>query len=141
MLRPRAWLFTSALSAAILFISGAVFSYRHAGWNWVSIAFAGLSLLGCVGVAELATTRIVLSEHGLETGSMWSRRRYSAGDIVSVTWESGSGVSVKLSTGGWAKVPELGYNSQGLANTLRAWLKRSKTGEGEGRAAQQGGSS
>ena len=31
---------------------------------------------------------------------------------------------MKLKAGGWAKLPELGYNAQGLTNTVRAWLER-----------------
>jgi hypothetical protein len=128
VLRPRTWLFALVLAAAILFVSGAVFSYLQSDWSWTSLGLAGLSILGGAGVLELVTTRIVLSEDALECNSLWSRRRYAAADIASVTWEWGSGVSVKLTSGGWAKLPELGYNSQGLANTLRAWLKRRKAG-------------
>jgi hypothetical protein len=49
-------------------------------------------------------------------------------DISSVSWEKGGGVFLKLTAGGFAKLPELGYNSQGLTNTVRAWLKRHRAG-------------
>jgi len=128
VLRPKAWVVALVLAAATVFVAGAVSSYYHSGWNWVSLGFAGLSVLGVVGVTEVASTRIVLSENLLEAGSVWSRHRYPVADIASVTWEWGAGVSVKLSSGGWARLPELGYDSQGLANTLRAWLKRVRAG-------------
>jgi hypothetical protein len=117
------------VAVALLFIMGAMFSYSQFGWTFTSVTLTIMSVVGIGGVLELATSRIVLAADSLEAGSIWSRRRHAVADIESVTWASGSGVSLKLSNGGWAKMPELGYNAQGLANTLRAWLKRS----GEGR--------
>lgn len=128
VLRPKPWVFALVVTAATLFVAGAVSSYHHSGWTWTSLGFAGLAVLGIAGVTEVASTRIVLTQDLLEAGSVWSRRRYPVAGITSVTWEGGVGVSVKLSSGGWAKLPELGYNSQSLANTLRAWLKRVKAG-------------
>jgi hypothetical protein len=83
-----------------------------------------MTLVGFGGVLEVATNRVVLHDDALECGAIWSRRRYAVTDIESVTWEKGAGVVLKLSDGGWGKLPELGYNAQGLANTVRAWLKR-----------------
>lgn len=85
-----------------------------------------MSLIGVAGLLEVATTRIRLSQTTLECGSLWSQHTYTAEEIASVTWEAGAGVCIKLAAGGWAKIPEMGYNSQGLTNTLRAWLKRAK---------------
>jgi hypothetical protein len=124
ILRPKRWLLALIAGVAVLFIVGTMFTYSQFGWTFTSITFVVMSVLAIGGVLELATSRIVLAADGLEAGSIWSRRRHAVADIESVTWASGSGVSVKLSNGGWAKMPELGYNAQGLANTLRAWLKR-----------------
>ena len=110
--------------AAALFMAGLVFTYRQSGWTWLSLAFAGMTLLGLGGVIEVATSRVALLDDALECGALWSRRRYPVSEIASVTWEKGGGVYVKLKAGGWAKLPELGYNSQGLTNTVRAWLRR-----------------
>jgi hypothetical protein len=126
------------IGAAVLFIVGGLTSYRDSGWSITSIGFAAMAVLACGGVLELATSRIALLGDVLESGSAWSRQRYAAADIASVTWESGCGVSIKLLNGGWAKLPELGYNSQGLANSLRAWLKRSRQTGSRGGAAEQG---
>ena len=123
-LRPKRWLLITAMVAAALFMAGLVFTYRQSGWTWLSLAFAGMTLLGLGGVIEVATSRVALLDDALECGALWSRRRYPVSEIASVTWEKGGGVYVKLKAGGWAKLPELGYNSQGLTNTVRAWLKR-----------------
>ena len=123
-LRPKRWLLITAMVAAALFVAGLVFTYRQSGWTWLSLAFAGMTLLGLGGVIEVATSRVALLDDALECGALWSRRRYPVSEIASVTWEKGGGVYVKLKAGGWAKLPELGYNSQGLTNTVRAWLKR-----------------
>jgi hypothetical protein len=124
ILRPKRWLLAMSVAVTLLFIMGAMFTHTQFGWTFTSITFVAMSVLAVGGVLELVTSRIVLSANSLEAGSIWSRRRYAVADIESVTWASGSGVSVKLSNGGWAKMPELDFNAQGLANTLRAWLKR-----------------
>lgn len=128
VLRPKPWFVAAILIAEIIFVAGTVFAYHQGGWTWVALGFAALSLVGLFGVAEVASARIVLSEDALEAGWAFSRRRYPVVDIASVRWEWGAGVSVKLTSGGWAKLPELGYNSQGLANTLRGWLTRVRAG-------------
>jgi hypothetical protein len=127
VLRPRPWLRATIIFAASLFLLGAVSSYLRSGWTWMLMAYVVVSVVGLAGVLEVAVTRIVLSETALESHSLFYRRAYQAADIASVTWEAGVGVSVKLVSGGWARIPEMGYNSQGLANTLRAWLKRAKS--------------
>jgi hypothetical protein len=116
-----------AAAAALAFAAGLVFTYRQDGWTWASIAFAGMTLMGVAGILEVASSLVTLHDDALECGTVWSRRRYPVGDIVSVTWEKGAGVVLKLADGGWGKLPELGYNAQGLANTVRAWLKRRRT--------------
>jgi hypothetical protein len=129
VLRIRPWLAVVVVVANTLFLGGAASSYAESGWTPTSIGFGLLSVLGVVGILELVVARIVLQSDSLETHGLLSRRRYAASEIRSVKWEGGSGVAVELTRGGWAKLPELGYNSQSLANTLRAWLKSCQRGE------------
>jgi hypothetical protein len=116
--------------AALLIATGAVVAYRSEGLTLLTAGLMALAVLGMLGIVEAATTRIVLTDEDVETGSVWSRRRYRAADVASVAWEGGAGVALKLTSGGWAKLPEMGYNSLGLANTLRAWVKRAERGRG-----------
>lgn len=74
--------------------------------------------------------RIVLHGDSLEIHRLFSTRRFAASEIRRFKWEGGSGVAAELTQGGWAKLPELGFNFQSLANTLRAWLKNSQRKEG-----------
>jgi hypothetical protein len=128
VLRTRPWLAIVVVVANALFLAGAASSYRETQWSPAFIGFALLSVVGVLGILELAVSRIVLRDNILETRDLFSRRQYQASTIRSVKWEGGSGVSVELVQGGWAKLPELGYNSQSLTNTLRAWLKRCRKG-------------
>jgi hypothetical protein len=123
-LRPKRWILIAVATAAAIFVIGFVFTYTQNGWSWVSLIFAGMTLLGIGGVIEVATSRVSLHDDALECGTIWSRRRHRVADIASVSWEKGGGVFLKLKSGGFAPLPELGYNSQGLTNTVRAWLKR-----------------
>ena len=132
--RPRRWLLASIIAVTLPCVAGAMFTLRHSGWTFVSVTFVGMSIVACAGILEVATSRVVLGEASLESGSVWSHRRYAVADIVSVTWEAGAGVTVKLANGGWAKLPDLGYNSLGLANSLRAWLKRRRASSSQRRA-------
>jgi hypothetical protein len=128
-LRPKRGVVIATTAAASLFVAGFAFTYSQNGWTWVSLAFAGLTLIGIGAILEVATSRVVLHDDALHCGTLWSRRRYPVADIASVSWEKGGGVFLKLKAGGFGKLPELGYNSQGLTNTVRAWLKRYERGE------------
>jgi len=128
VLRPKGWLVGLVVGATGLFVLGFWASYAGGGWTWTTAGFIALSLVGCGALVELAWSRIVLSEAELEVRTLWTRRRYAVSQVASVTWEAGCGVALKLSNGSWARLPDLGYNSQGLTNTVRAWLKRTKSG-------------
>ena len=129
VLRTKPWLVAVIVLANLLFLAGAILSYSEAGWTRDFAIFAVLVVVGISGIAQLAVTSITLEGDSLETNELFVQHRYLASEIRSVKWEGGSGVSLELVQGGWAKLPEMGYNSQSLTNTLRAWLKRCQGGE------------
>jgi hypothetical protein len=124
IIRPKPILFVMLAAAKALFVAGFIFMYSRSGWSLTTIGFACMTLAGALGFVELGTTRVILSDDGIEMGSIWKRRRLGRDEIKRVTWEKGAGVVLELNRGGWAKLPELGFNSQGLTNTIRAWLNR-----------------
>jgi len=124
ILRPRSSLYVILAVAKMLFVAGLVFTYARSGWTFTSVGFAVMTLVAALGFVEIGTTRLIIADDYLDVGPIWKRRRYQRADIKRVTWEKGAGVVLELNRGGWAKLPELGFNSQGLTNTIRAWLKR-----------------
>ena len=86
-LRPKRGVVIATTAAASLFVAGFAFTYSQNGWTWVSLAFAGLTLIGIGAILEVATSRVVLHDDALHCGTLWSRRRYPVADIASVSWE------------------------------------------------------
>ena len=125
IIRPKPILFALLAVTKMLFVAGFVFMYMRSGWSFTTIGFAVMTLVAAVGFLELGTTRIILQDDRIDMGPIWKRRQFGRDEIKRVTWEKGAGVVLELNRGGWAKLPELGFNSQGLTNTIRAWLNRS----------------
>ena len=124
IIRPRSVLYIILAVTKMLFVAGFVFTYSRSGWTFTSIVFAMMTLVAALGFVELGTTRLILTDDYVDFGPIWKRRRYARSDIKRVTWAKGVGVALELESGGWAKLPALGYSAQGLTNTIRAWLKR-----------------
>ncbi len=124
IIRPKPVLFAMLAVAKALFVAGFIFMYARSGWTFTTIGFAVMTLVAALGFVELGTTRIIMLDDRIEMGPVWKRRSLGRDEIKSVTWEKGAGVVLELNRGGWAKLPELGFNSQGLTNTIRAWLNR-----------------
>jgi hypothetical protein len=118
------WLIGASAASALLFLSGLSGSLYLRAPGWSSVAFAVLSVVGVLGVVDVARRRVVLTGTELRIISMWSQRVYARDTIASVKWEGGVGVALKLASGSWVRLPELGRNSQSVANTIRAWLKQ-----------------
>lgn len=125
------WVYAAVGAADLLFTLGAVGFYLHRGFGPAFVIFAILATLAALAMTEAVVSRIVLGTDTLEVQSLRSRGRYPASEIRAVRWEGGSGVALQLATGRWVKLPELGRNSQGVANTIRAWLKGPASGTGE----------
>lgn len=124
IIRPKPFLFAMLAVAKMLFVGGFIFMYARSGWSLTTIGFAVMTIIGALGFVELGTTRVILGDDFIDMGPIWKRRHLGRDEIKRVTWEKGAGVALELNGGGWVKVPELGFNSQGLTNTIRAWLKR-----------------
>ena len=100
---------------------------KFEGVSLVTGAFAAMSVIGVAALIEVALQHVVLGDEELRIRSLTKRRNIARSAIDRVTWETGSGVSVQLEDGRWVKLPEVGGNSEALANSIRAWLKRSES--------------
>jgi hypothetical protein len=123
-IRTAPWLLLLIVVVTALFAVGALTTVQDAGWGLAAIGLVALALLGLIALFESVSARIVLSDDGIRVVSFWITRVYAAAEIGSVRWEGGSGVALKLASGAWVKLPELGRDSQSIVNIIRAWLER-----------------
>jgi hypothetical protein len=107
--------------ATLLFIVGALMTYRHSGWTWVSI---GLTLAAIVfgggGMVETVVERVELTPDALVIRRLWGTRRIPIEQIERVEEAKGVPPAVRLRDGQWLKLPEVGGN---FGNSARAWLR------------------
>ena len=124
-LRPprSSWIVLLIASAVILTMAVVAFHLGLAWWN--RVAFGLLSAAVPVAMAELALERVTLGTDHLTLVKNFRRRVIPREDVESVTWGKGAGVHIKLTNGSWVELPSVGRTSQGVTNTIRAWIRRS----------------
>lgn len=111
-----------AVVAVGLTIASALY-YRSEGISLTFALMAAFALLAIVGMADSLTTSVKLYIDSLVITSNFRRRMIPRSELEHVTWEGGVGVSMKMKSGSWVKLPDVG-NSQSVTNSIRAWLKR-----------------
>ena len=94
---------------------------RHRLWVVPVFALGGLFWL-----AHVFTTRIVLGTESIRIVSSLQSQTVSRTKIDSVSWAKGCRVSLLLQDGTVVRLPNMGRTSQGLTNTIRAWLTKSE---------------
>lgn len=121
---PR-WLFILYLIVGI--VCGFVV-FKWVRWEtspWLFVSLSIFSVVGFLAVIETLTSYLKLNESTLEFRSWFKHKVIAKVDIESATWASGCPVSIKLKDGKYISLPEsLMLNSQGIVNSIRAWLKR-----------------
>ena len=79
--------------------------------------------LNIAGAIQQLLARIVLLSDRIEFGGPFGRTSIAKTEIESVIWEAGCGVSLRMKSQSWRRIPDLG-RAQGVCNSIRAWLKR-----------------
>jgi hypothetical protein len=113
-----------SVGCAALFIAVAIVAYLTRGASWVTIVPVGLAIFGAAGVLDVLTQRVELHEDRLIIVRNFKRREYPRKRFVKAQWAKGVSVSLQTTTGEWVHLPAVGGNSQGLVNTLRAWIRK-----------------
>ncbi len=91
---------------------------------WYRFGFVAFSGLFAFAFVELGRIHVTLDLKKITFDHGFRRREIPRSEIESVTWAKGAGVSLKLVDGRWVRLPGVGRTSQGLTNSIRAWLKR-----------------
>lgn len=84
---------------------------------------AAFALIAIAGMADTLTTSVRLYADSLVIMSNFRRRMIPRSELEHVTWEGGVGASLRMKSGRWVKLPDVG-NSQSVTNSIRAWIKR-----------------
>jgi hypothetical protein len=121
-IRPARWLYVIIAIGELIATLGAVVIFLQQGLSWLTIALALTAVLFSLGFVDLAVSRIDLTPDALQITELHRRRAVAKNDITQVKSEGGS-VFLQLQNGSWFKLPDTGFNSLGIANTVRAWLK------------------
>jgi hypothetical protein len=124
VLRSALWLKICAGLASLFFLAGFTMMCLLQGFSLTTLFFAGFVILSCASLLEAFSRRIILGQDTLQVANLWSNKDYARSEIRSVTWARSCPVSLQLSDGRWVKLPEVESSSQGVVNTIRAWLKR-----------------
>ena len=122
--RPSPWIWSVMLVTLGIFGGFAALTFQIGAPLWQRAASVLFLVLAVAALGELAVRRVELTPAGLLLVSGLRRRLVPRQEIESVTWEKGSGVAIRLQGGRWVRMPDVGPGSQGLANSIRAWLKR-----------------
>ena len=121
--RTATWVLIATTVAELIVVAGLLYHLRTVGMGARTWVFAGLTGFGALGIAEGLRRRIILGDDALHVIDLFTRRSIPRDEIVSVTAEKGSPIALKLADGKWAKLPDLGHNSLGVTNSIRAWVK------------------
>ena len=122
--RPPRWIVAFIGMAALLFLAAAVLLYYLQGWSWMSLVAAALVPVSLAGLADAMTSRIELHEERLVVVRNLRKREYPRHAFASVSWGKGVPVTLQFAEGGSLHLPEIVSSGLGLANTLRAWIRR-----------------
>src|SRR5690606_33180722 len=72
------------------------------------------------------TARVDLYPERIVIVSNLRKSAFPRGSFVRASWAKGVSVTLERSDGSFLKLPDVVGNSQGLTNSLRAWIKRSR---------------
>jgi hypothetical protein len=131
VIRGSKWLVGCAALALLLGLGLLIFAAPHAGRRLTTAGIAAFTLFAALGLLDALTMRIELGDSELISVANFRRRTIPRAEIVSVTWEKGAGVSIRLADRSWVKLAAAGGGSQGVASSIRAWLARTQ-GDGAG---------
>lgn len=121
---PR-WLRTPLALASVLLALACGYFYHSEGLSLHFAVAGGLLLLVVLGLADAIQTRVTLRDDQLQIRSGFRTRTLTRAELGSVSWATGCSVTLRLRSGAIVALPDVG-NSQAVANSIRAWIKRTQ---------------
>jgi hypothetical protein len=106
-------------------IAGFIAEYRVPASRRRAFTFYGFAAFTSVcvaGLVEALRARIELRDDEIRVVRLVGHKSYRRGHVVDARWEKGCPLSLKLSDGTWAALPETGHATTKVAGAIRAWL-------------------
>jgi hypothetical protein len=126
LFKPSA--FAKRAVAGSMLVTGVFLCICISRWSaiplWINIFILILFLGSLYAFTEVARTRVRLKHAEAEIAAGFRTKRVARNEIESVAWEKGCNATLKLKNGDWVRLPEVGRDTQALANGIRAWLQR-----------------
>jgi hypothetical protein len=122
--RTPVWLRVLCVFAAIAFSLASYYLYTTEGWSWLTIGCGVLAVVAVAGAFDAFMTRVELYPERMVVVANLRRREYSRSAFTGVSWAKGVPVTLQLRSGAVLKLPEVGRSTQGVCNSIRAWLKK-----------------
>lgn len=122
--RTPVWLRILCVFAAIAFPLGSYHLYITEGWSWLTIGGGVLAVAAVAGAFDAFLTRVDLYPERMVVVANLRRREYSRSAFTGVSWAKGVSVTLQLRSGSVLRLPEVGRSTQGVCNSIRAWLKK-----------------
>jgi hypothetical protein len=110
----------ATIAAELLFVSGAVYTFRTGGVSATSAVLALLALAGLAGVLDGLVRRIELTDDALLVHDLLRRRRIPREEIAGVEEARGVPTMLVLRSGPALKLPDVGH---AIGTSIRAWLR------------------
>lgn len=75
-------------------------------------------------VAVVFRDRIEIRGSEMTVVRLWTSRRYQREDVLRVSWEPGTKVTLELRNGTQASVPSIGEDPNRVAGAIHSWLQQ-----------------
>ena len=122
--RTEPWLTALCLGFTLLCLAMGISFYRDNGFDFWTISYIVLFIIGIAGTADCFVSKAILSEDSLTIIALQGRVSYPREGIESMVAEKGCPIALKMQDGSWVK---LTMGSASIKTTsLRKWIKEKK---------------
>ena len=119
--KTERWLTTICLVFTLFCLAMSIYFYHDNGFDFWTICYIILFILGIAGAADCFISKIVLSEDSLTIIALQGRASYPRADIESMIAEKGCPIALKMQDG---RLVKLTMGSASVRTTsLRKWLR------------------
>ena len=120
-----AWMRVGCVFAVIAFPTASYSIYIANGFTWLFLATLAIAAVAVAGAIDAFTSKVEIYPEHLVVVANLRRRKYSRSQFVSVSSAKGVPITLQFQSGGNLELPPVGKNSQAMANSLRAWVRKS----------------